>query len=73
MTETNFRSEQQVESSQPETDAPTDRPLAPIAVATRDATAVTSTDVVFDLRDVDIFRSNSRHFVEPRRQGLKVR
>jgi phosphate transport system ATP-binding protein len=55
MTETNFRSEQQVESSQPETDAPTDRPLAPIAVATRDATSVTSTDVVFDLRDVDIF------------------
>ena len=55
MTEINFRSEQQVESSQPETDAPTDRPLAPIAVATRAATSVASTDVVFDLRDVDIF------------------
>jgi phosphate transport system ATP-binding protein len=54
MTETNFRSEQQVESSQPDTEA-TDRPRAAIAVATRESAPALSTEVVFDLRDVDIF------------------
>ena len=55
MTEINFRSDEQVESSQPEAGAATDRPLAPLAVATRDRTATTSTEVVFELRDVDVF------------------
>ncbi|HEY7966915.1 MAG TPA: phosphate ABC transporter ATP-binding protein PstB [Solirubrobacteraceae bacterium] len=55
MTEINFRSDQQVESSQPDTDAATDRPLAPLAVTNRDTVAISAREVVFELRDVDVF------------------
>ena len=52
MTEINFSSEQRVESSQEET---ADRPLAPLAVATRETAPATSREVVFELRDVDSY------------------
>jgi phosphate transport system ATP-binding protein len=55
MTEINFRSDQQVESSQSDTDAATDRPLAPLAVTNRDTVAISAREVVFELRDVDVF------------------
>jgi phosphate transport system ATP-binding protein len=44
-----------MESSQPETDAPAPAPLAPLAIATRESTDLVSTEVVFELLDVDIF------------------
>jgi len=41
--------------SQPETDALTAAPVAPLAIATRESTETVSTEVVFQLRDVDMF------------------
>jgi phosphate transport system ATP-binding protein len=54
MTDTNTtRSAEPMESSQPEIDSSA-APLAPLAVPTREPTATTS-EVVFDLRDVDVY------------------
>jgi phosphate transport system ATP-binding protein len=44
-----------MESSQPETDASAGAPIAPLAIATRESTSPVSTEVVFDLRDVNLF------------------
>jgi phosphate transport system ATP-binding protein len=44
-----------MEGSQPETDAATAPPLAAIAITSREHTDVTTRDVVFDLRDVDLY------------------
>ncbi|MGA3361127.1 MAG: phosphate ABC transporter ATP-binding protein PstB [Solirubrobacteraceae bacterium] len=44
-----------MEGSQPETDASTAPPLAAIAITSREHTDVTTRDVVFDLRDVDLY------------------
>ena len=44
-----------MESSQPETDASTGGPTAPLAIAIRESTPPVSTEVVFELRDVDLF------------------
>jgi phosphate transport system ATP-binding protein len=44
-----------MEGSQPETDASTAPPLAALAITSREHTDVTTRDVVFDLRDVDLY------------------
>jgi phosphate transport system ATP-binding protein len=44
-----------MEGSPPETDRSTAAPIAPIAVASREQTDITSRDVVFELRDLDLF------------------
>ena len=44
-----------MESNQPDTDTPADRPIAPIAVATRTPSDATTREVVFELRDVSIY------------------
>jgi phosphate transport system ATP-binding protein len=44
-----------MEGSQPETDAATAPPLAAIAITSREHTDVTTRDVVFDLRNVDLY------------------
>ena len=44
-----------MEGSQAESDASTAAPIAPLAIGARDQTDVTSRDVVFELRDVDLF------------------
>jgi len=44
-----------MESNQPETGAPSAAPMAPLAIATRQPTETVSTEVVFDLRGVDIY------------------
>ena len=44
-----------MESSQPETDASAGAPIGPLAIATRESTSPVSTEVVFDLRDVNLF------------------
>ncbi len=44
-----------MESSQPDTDASTAAPLAPLAIATREQAPSTATEVVFELRNVDVF------------------
>jgi phosphate transport system ATP-binding protein len=44
-----------MEGSQPETDASTAAPLAALAVTRREHTDVTTRDVVFDLRDVNLY------------------
>jgi phosphate transport system ATP-binding protein len=49
------RSAEPMESSQPETDASAGAPIAPLAIATRESTSPVSTEVVFDLRDVNLF------------------
>ena len=43
-----------MESSQPDTDASTNPPMA-LAIPTREPTATTASQVVFDLRDVDVY------------------
>jgi phosphate transport system ATP-binding protein len=56
MTETNTRrSAEPVDSSQSDTDASTNPPIAPLAIPTREPTATTASQVVFDLRDVDVY------------------
>jgi phosphate transport system ATP-binding protein len=49
------RSAEPMEGSQAESDASTAAPIAPLAIGARDQTDVTSRDVVFQLRDVDLF------------------
>ncbi|HZL54922.1 MAG TPA: phosphate ABC transporter ATP-binding protein PstB [Solirubrobacteraceae bacterium] len=49
------RSAEPMEGSQAESDASTAAPIAPLAIGARDQTDVTSRDVVFELRDVDLF------------------
>jgi phosphate transport system ATP-binding protein len=44
-----------MEGSPSETDASTTGPIAPLAIGAREQTDVTSRDVVFQLRDVDLF------------------
>jgi phosphate transport system ATP-binding protein len=44
-----------MEGSPPETDNSTAAPIAPIAVANREQTDITSRDVVFELRGLDLF------------------
>jgi phosphate transport system ATP-binding protein len=44
-----------MEGSQPETDTPTDAPLAALAVTSREHTDLATRDVVFELRDVDLY------------------
>jgi phosphate transport system ATP-binding protein len=49
------RSAEPMEGSPSETDASTAGPIAPLAIGARKQTDVTSRDVVFQLRDVDLF------------------
>jgi phosphate transport system ATP-binding protein len=49
------RSTEPMEGNQAESDASTAAPIAPLAIGARDQTDVTSRDVVFQLRDVDLF------------------
>jgi phosphate transport system ATP-binding protein len=44
-----------MEKSEPESGSPSAAPIAPIAVAHRDTIDATSRDVVFELRDVDVY------------------
>ena len=44
-----------MDSSQPETDGSATPPIAPLAIPNREPTATTATEVVFDLRDVDVY------------------
>ncbi|HVC84495.1 MAG TPA: phosphate ABC transporter ATP-binding protein PstB [Solirubrobacteraceae bacterium] len=44
-----------MDSSQPETDGSVTPPIAPLAIPNREPTATTATEVVFDLRDVDVY------------------
>ena len=44
-----------MDSSQSDTDASTNPPIAPLAIPTREPTATTASQVVFDLRDVDVY------------------
>src|ERR1019366_8054019 len=56
MTDTNTtRRAEPMDSSQPETDASAAPPIAPLAIATREHTETTATEVVFDLRDLDVY------------------
>jgi phosphate transport system ATP-binding protein len=56
MTDTNTtRRAEPMDSSQPETDASAAQPIAPLAIATREHAETTATEVVFDLRDLDVY------------------
>jgi phosphate transport system ATP-binding protein len=44
-----------MESSQPESEASTSAPIVPLAVAAKESVDITSREVVFDLRNVDVF------------------
>jgi phosphate transport system ATP-binding protein len=44
-----------MEGSPPETDASTSTPIAPLAITAREQTDVTARDVVFELRDLDVY------------------
>jgi len=56
MTETNTtRSPEPMDSSQPEIDSSAAPLIAPLAIPNREPTATTASEVVFDLRDVDVY------------------
>ena len=44
-----------MDSSQPETDDSAAPPIASLAIPVREPTATTASEVVFDLRDVDVY------------------